>query len=141
MTGVTEARFERKAGLQWRRILIAALLLEVILFAVLVPLGLAFGMPGAGNGTDYTVFFIAVPVGCLLFGYLSGRWMGKRLASRRVLHGVLLGVSAFAIYLAVCSIPPNSIAMVIAGYGATRFWLFNGLRLIGCVAGATASPT
>jgi hypothetical protein len=48
-------------------------------------------------------------------------------------------LTTYLIYLAVCSIPPNTIAMVIAGYGATRFWLFNALRLAGAVAGATAS--
>jgi len=65
--------------------------------------------------------------------------MGRRIVSQPALHGLLLGMVAFLIYLTVCSIPPNTIAMVVAGYGATRFWLFNGLRLVGCVAGAMAS--
>jgi hypothetical protein len=129
------------AGLHWGRALAGALLLELALFAVLVPIGLVFGMPGAGNGTDYRIFFAAVPLGCLLFGFLAGRWVGRGVASRHALHGTLLGIAAFLIYLAVCSIPPNTIALVIAGYGATRFWLFNGLRLVGSVLGAmTARP-
>ena len=126
------------ARLQFRPILLGALLLEVVLFIVLVPIGLVSGMPGAGNGTDYRIFFTAVPLGCLLFGYLFGRWTGRRVASRHALHGLLVGSVAFVIYLAVCSIPPNTISTVIAGYGAPRFWLFNALRLVGCVAGAVA---
>jgi hypothetical protein len=135
MTTVARSKTTSPAGVQWRPILLGAIFLEVALFLVLVPIGVAFGMPGAGNGTDYRVFFVAVPLGCLLFGYLFGRWTGRRVASQQALHGLLVGVVAFAIYLAVCSIPPNTIAAVIAGYGAPRFWLFNGLRLVGCVAG------
>ncbi len=128
-----------RAGLQWARILLTAFLLELTLFVILVPIGLMFGMPGAGNGSDYTVFFTAVPIGCLVFAFLFGWWMGRRIAARHALHGVVLGVAAFLIYLAVCSIPPNTIAAVIAGYGPTRFWAFNALRLVGSVAGTVAA--
>lgn len=139
MLTLTHPNTSAPAGIQWGRILSGALLLEAVLFIVLVPLGLAFGMPGAGNGTDYRVFFAAVPIGCLGFGYWFGRWTGRRVASRQALHGALVGIVAFAIYLAVCSIPPNTITLVIAGYGAPRFWLFNGLRLVGCIAGAISA--
>jgi hypothetical protein len=136
MTPLAQQKTTAAAGVRWGAILSGAVLLELVLFIVLVPIGLAFGMPGAGNGTDFRVFFVAVPLGCLLFGYLFGRWTGRRVASQHALHGVLVGVVAFAIYLAVCSIPPNTIAAVIAGYGAPRFWLFNSLRLVGCIGGA-----
>lgn len=137
MSGISET--SSTAPVQWGRILLAAFLLEVTLFVVLVPIGLAFGMPNAGNGDDFTVFFAAVPIGCFAFGYLFGRWTGRRVASRPVVHGAMVGAIAFLMYLAVCSIPPNTIAAVIAGYGAPRFWLFNGLRLVGCVAGAAGA--
>ncbi|HVZ23445.1 MAG TPA: hypothetical protein VG871_20375 [Vicinamibacterales bacterium] len=116
-----------------------AFLLELVLFAVLVPIGLVYGMPGAGNGNDFTVFFIAVPVGCLVFGYLFGLLLGRRVAHHHTLHGLLLGVAAMVIYLGVCSIPPGTIATAAAGYGAARFWSFNALRLVGCTAGASAA--
>ena len=95
-------------------------------------------LPGADNGTDFRVFFTAVPIGCLVIAYAIGRWLGKGLAAQHALHGLLTGLAAFAIYLAVCSIPPNTIAMVIAGYGAPLFWSVNVLRLVGCVAGAVS---
>src|SRR5690242_13585237 len=112
MTAMVDTASPPDAGIRWARILWTALLLEVALIVVLVPIGVLFGMPGAGNGTDYTVFFVAVPVGCLAFGFLFGMWIGRRVRSRHALHGLLLGVAAFAIYLAVCSIPPNTIATV-----------------------------
>ena len=138
MTSIAE-RTAASRGIKWSRILLGAFLLEVVLLVVLVPVGLLFGMPGAGNGTDYRIFFLAVPLGCFCFGALFGRWTVRGVASQHALHGALLGMTAFLIYLAVCSIPPNSIAMVVAGYGAARFWLFNGLRLVGCVAGAMSA--
>ena len=139
MTGVTAAQSTAPSGLRWSRVAVTALLLELTLFVVLVPIGVVYGMPGAGNGTDFTVFFTAVPIGCFVFAALFGWWMGRRIPSRHAVHGLLLGVAACVIYLAVCSIPPNTIASVIAGYGPFRFWVFNGLRLAGCVVGSIAS--
>src|SRR5690349_23971572 len=104
MTGVTAAQSAAPSGLRWIRIVGTALLLELTLFVVLVPLGVVFGMPGAGTGTNFTVFFTAVPIGCFGFGALFGWWMGRRIPSRHAVHGVLLGVVACVIYLAVCSI-------------------------------------
>ena len=42
------------------RVVLGALLLEMTLFAVLVPIGFV----------SATVFLVAVPIGCFLFGYL-----------------------------------------------------------------------
>jgi hypothetical protein len=139
MTGVTAPQFTAPSRLRWTRIVVTAFLLELTLFVVLVPIGVVFGMPGAGTGTDFTVFFAAVPIGCFGFGALFGWWMGRRILSHHAMHGVLLGVIACVIYVAVCSIPPNTIAAVVAGYGPVRFWLFNGLRVAGCVVGTVAS--
>jgi hypothetical protein len=40
------------------------------------------------------------------------------------------------IYLGICSIPPTTIAAVIAGYGPFWFFLSNGLRIVGATTGA-----
>ena len=49
-------------------------------------------------------------------------------------------LTAFALEFVLCSIPPNSIAAAMAGYGPVRFWVFNGLRLVGCVLGTVYAP-
>jgi Sec-independent protein secretion pathway component TatC len=121
---------------------IGAVLLEALLIAAAVPL-LGFVAnplaPGAQSASgDYTIFFVAVTVACFVVGALLGWWVARPLSSQFVLHGALTGVVATAIYLAICSIPPTTVAAVVAAYGPFWFFLANGLR----IAGATlTSPT
>src|SRR3954468_10862762 len=122
--------------LHWGRIVGGAFLLEILLFVVLIPIGIVYGMPGIAGATEFTVFFTAVPVGCFVGGYLISRWMLARVMSRRVLHGALLSIAATLIYLAICALQPGGVATAIAGYGALRFWAFNALRVVGAVLGA-----
>lgn len=122
--------------LHWGRILSGAFLLELLLFVVLIPIGLTFGMPGAPGATDFTVFFIAVPVGCFLAGCAIAGWMLRTVLSRRALHGALLGVIATLIYLAICAAQPGGVSAVIQGYGRLLFWASQALRIAGCVFGA-----
>jgi hypothetical protein len=98
---------------------------------------LVFGMPGIEGGTDFTVFFITVPIGCFAGGYLVGAWLSKPLTSQHVLHGALMGVVATLIYLALGAVQPGGIGPVIAGYGVVLFWANNALRIAGATLGAT----
>ena len=127
----------RSGKLHWGRILGGAFLLELLLFAMLIPIGLTFGMPGAPGATDFTVFFIAVPVACLVAGYAMSALLLRRTTTRRRLHGALLGVTATLLYLAVCAMQPGGVPAVIAGYGALLFWATQALRIAGCVLGAS----
>lgn len=126
-------------GLRYGRIVIGAILLEVVLFAVLVPFGMVVGaqaVGGPGGGSRDTAFFAAVAIGCLAFGYLAGRLVVRGVASRRVVHGFLTGLVATAIYLAVCTFSAAGLAAAIAAYGPLLFWSNNLLRIVGTTAGA-----
>ena len=124
----------------WTRVVLGALLLEAILVAVLVPIGETFGSPFALNEKsrfrDPTIFFVAVPIGCFVFGYLVTMWLVRKLSARFMLHGALIGLLATALYLAMAGAQPGGIAAVAAGYGLALFYLTQGLRIAGCVAGA-----
>mgnify|MGYP003576681610 CR=1 FL=1 len=126
--------------LRWGRIVIAAVLLEAALIAAAVPLLSLVDNPfvagAAGAPGDFTSFFVLVTVACFGFGALFGWWMARPLPSRFVLHGALTGAAATAIYLAICSIPPNTVAAVLAAYGPFWFLLANGARIGGAVLGA-----
>ena len=111
--------------IHWVRILLGALLLEVVLFVTLVPL--SFVHP--------TLFLVAVPIGCLAFGYLVTRWALRRVTSRRILHGALIGVVATVIYFGLVLSQPDGMASVVAIYGVPLFWGNNVLRIAGCVLG------
>src|SRR5206468_5680828 len=107
------------AGIHWGRVVLGAFLLELALFAVLIPIGLAFGLPPTPpdvQPVDATVFFMSVPVACLVLGYLFGMWLARTVAANVVGHGALLGIVATMIYLGICAIPPSTIGAVVAMY-------------------------
>ena len=129
------------SGMQWGRIAIGGVLIEALLVVTAVPL-LGFVdnplAPGAQGSGDFTIFFVTVTVLCFAAGTLVGVWVARPLSSQFVLHGALTGVVATAIYLGICSIPPTTIAAVVAGYGPFWFFLANGLRIAGSTLGAVS---
>ena len=70
-------------SIQWGRILLAAFLMELILFAIATPLYLS----GAGG-----VLVYVVPPAALIATFAVTVWLGRRIKSNFVLHGVLIGV-------------------------------------------------
>ena len=142
MTDATVQTAMMPRRIRWGRIAIGAVLLEAVLIAAAVPL-LGFMAnplaPGAQNASgDYTIFFVTVVAACFLVGALLGWWVARPLTSQFVLHGVLTGVVATGIYLAICSIPPTTIPAVVAAYGPFWFFLANGLRIVGASLGAAS---
>jgi hypothetical protein len=129
-------------GIRWGRVVGGGILVEAALMVLAVPLlfvmdnPLVAGAAGGGASNDFTIFFVSVASACFVAGALVGWWVARPLSSARVLHGALTGIIATAIYLAICSVPPNTIAAVIAAYGPFWFFLANGLRIVGSMVGA-----
>ena len=109
-----------------RRIVLGALLLEVVFFTVLAPIGFV----------STTVFLVAVPISCFVFGYLVTRWLLRTLSSGFLLHGILVGVVATAMYFGLVFMQPDGLSSAIAVYGVPLFWFSQGMRIAGCVTGA-----
>jgi hypothetical protein len=105
-------------SIHWRRIVLGALLLEVVLFTVLVPIGFV----------STTVFLVAVPIGCFVFGYLVTRWLLRTLSSGWRLHGTLVGVMATAMYFGLVFMQPDGLSSAIAIYGVPLFWFSQAMR-------------
>jgi len=89
--------------IRWMRVVLGALLLEIILFAVLVPISFV----------NATLFLIAVPVGVFAFGYLVTRWLLTKLSTQLVLHGALIGMVATVMYVGLVLAQPGGIAAAV----------------------------
>jgi hypothetical protein len=116
-------------SIHWVRVVLGALLLEIVLFAVLVPISFV----------STTLFLIAVPIGCFVFGYLVTRWLLRTLSSGLLMHGVLVGIVATAMYFGLVFMQPEGLSSAIAVYGAPLFWFSQAMRIAGCVTGALHS--
>ena len=107
---------ETSAGIRWLRILLGGFLAEVLVIGLVIPVALLFGK----NTLTYSA-----PAASLLACFLLAIWVGRRLDSRFVLHGVLVGVVATLIYVALTRGGPEPPAYLVA----------HGLKLLGGAAG------
>jgi hypothetical protein len=63
-----------------------------------------------GPSTDYTAFFTAVPLACLVFGYLAGMLVVRKVSGQYLAHGLLVGVFATGLYLLMCLFQEGGVA-------------------------------
>jgi len=126
-------------GIRWIRVIVAGILLEFALVAVLVPIGAIFGAPsglGRNQTGSYAVFLTAVPVACFVLGYLAGWLVVRRVSAHFAAHGLLVGIVATTFYLVMTSLnPQGGLPAAIAGYGTIHFWGTQILRIAGCTLG------
>ena len=116
--------------LQWGRIVAGAFLVEVALIIVFVPLLLSF---------DVATITPFLDVGVFVFGFVITWWLAKKVRAHPLLHGVLIGLLATALYVAMCAVQPGGIASIVAMYGPVQFFIGNALRIAGCAAGGFAA--
>ncbi|HEX7797745.1 MAG TPA: hypothetical protein VF456_25460 [Vicinamibacterales bacterium] len=130
-------------GIRWIRVIVAGILLEFALVAVLLPIGAIFGAPpglGANQTGSYTVFLTAVPVACFILGCVAGWIVVRSVSAHYVAHGFLVGTVATTFYLVMTSLnPQGGLPAAIAGYGAIHFWATQILRIAGCTLGAAST--
>ena len=90
---------------RWGRVVVAGLLAEVGLILAIVPIGLRLGD---------TFLQYAAPPGSFVVCFLGALWACRRVESRFVLHGVLVGAVAALFYIALTGFQPEPLAYVIA---------------------------
>jgi hypothetical protein len=104
------------AGIHWPRVLLAGFLAEVAVIALVLPIALL-----AGKST----LPYSAPAASLLACFAFAIWIGRPLTSQFVLHGILVGVVATLIYVALTRGGPEPLAYLTA----------HALKLLGGAAG------
>lgn len=104
-------------SLQWGRILLAAFLMELVLFAIAIPLNM--------HGKRQVALYVIPPI-ALVATYALTIWIGRGIRSRFVLHGALIGVVGTLMYVALTRAQPEPWQYVVA----------NALKIVGGAVGA-----
>jgi putative membrane protein (TIGR04086 family) len=102
--------------LHWGRIVAGGLLAEVALILAIVPAGLRLGD---------TFLRYAAPPGSFVVCFVGALWACRRIESRFVLHGLLVGAVAALFYIGLTRFQPEPLAYVVA----------HALKLVGGAAG------
>jgi len=95
--------------INWGRVLNAGLVAEILLLLIY-----EFVVRLYGRGIASTVIVIG---GCFLFMLLGALWVGRKIESRFILHGFLVGVVA-TVYQVIRSLP-----VVYDGEYPMNYWL------------------
>ena len=102
-------------GIRWGRIFLAAFFAELAIFAVFIPVLLKYGEPAQ---------YIVPPL-ALVMTFLFSVWAGKKVDSRFVLHGLLVGIVATLMYVALTFAQPEPFIYIVA----------HALKILGGAAG------
>jgi putative membrane protein (TIGR04086 family) len=76
--------------IRWLRIILTALVIEVALLAIAIPLN----MSAAGQKA---LLVVVIPI-CVIGAFLGGWWAAHKAGTPFVLHGLLVGIAAALIY-------------------------------------------
>jgi len=101
---------------RWLRVLIGGLFVEASLFAVVIPVLKISGQH---------VLLYVVPVASFVMCFVFGLWVGRRVDSRFVLHGMLVGIVATLLY----------VGMTRAHLEPFAYLLAHGLKVLGGAVG------
>ena len=91
--------------IHWGRIILGAFFTELAMFAVFIPIVLKYGNEPA---------VYSVPPLALVMTFVFSVWTAQKAESRFVLHGVLVGVVATAMYVALTFAQPEPFIYYVA---------------------------
>jgi hypothetical protein len=118
--------------IQWLRVLLGGLLIEIVLFVVLLG---GFAAAGVDIATRIsTASALVIGVGCFAAAFLIVLWLGRGLHSHLVLHGFLMGLAATLIYLGLVA-GSGQMSSALVTYGPATFVMVNAARLVGGAIG------
>src|SRR5258708_38252370 len=106
----------RFAQLRWGRVLVGGFLAELLVFAIVFPVRYVSGQ---------RAFLASILIASAVMPFIFAVWVGRRVESRFVLHGALVGVVATLIYMGLAWGQPQPLLYRIA----------HGLKVVGGMAG------
>jgi hypothetical protein len=124
-------------GLRWGRVLAGGFLAELLVFAVVFPVQYLFGQ---------TAFLASILIASAVMPFFLARWVGRRIESRFVLHGALVGLVAALLYTGISWGQPQRLlykishALKVAG-GAAGGLVASRRRPSGAPLQQAGSPT
>ena len=115
--------------MNWKRAIAGGLLAELLLVVVLMPVVFLFSDFEILQNPDNLPFAIAflVVTGLFVVPALLAQWVAKRASSRLVLHGLLVGFTAFVVY---------ATPLMLAGeHQPPLYWFAHAMKILGGLTG------
>jgi len=105
--------------MHWGRVAVGGFLAELLVFAIVFPVQYLFGQ---------RAFLVSIPIASALMPFLFAVWVGRRVRSRFLLHGALVGAVAALVYIGLAWGQPQPLLYQIS----------HGLKIVGGLVGGVA---
>ena len=114
--------------MNWTRALVGGLLAELLVIVLIAPVALGVGLDSLGDPANVPPLLgYSIVVASFVAPLIVTQWVTKRVSSRLVLHGALVGFTAFAIYM---------IPMTLSGEAQPPiYWVAHAAKLLGGLTG------
>jgi len=114
--------------MNWKRAIVGGILAELLLIVLLVPVLAVVGFDSLSDPYTVPASVLGVVIGgSFITTLLLMQWVAKRVSSRFVIHGAIVGLAAFAFYM----IP----VIVGGGTQSPAYWLAHAMKLLGGMSG------
>jgi nucleoside permease NupC len=115
--------------MNWTRALVGGLLAELLVLVLIAPVALGVGLDSLGDPASVPPLLgYSIVVASFIAPLIITQWVTKRVSREKVvLHGALVGFTAFAIYM---------IPMTLSGEAQPPiYWVAHAAKLLGGVTG------
>jgi hypothetical protein len=114
--------------MNWKRALLGGLLAEVLVMVLIAPVALAVGLDTLSDPANLPAALgYSIVIASFVAPLLLTQWVARRVSTQLVLHGVLVGFTAFVIYM---------IPMTLSGESQPPiYWAAHAAKIVGGLAG------
>ena len=114
--------------MNWTRALLGGLLAEVLVLILIAPVALAVGVDTLSDpGTIPALLGYSIVIASFVAPLVVTQWVVRRATSQLVLHGLLVGFTAFVIYM---------IPMTLSGESQPPiYWAAHAAKILGGLTG------
>jgi len=112
----------------WKRALLGGLLAEILVLGLIAPVALAVGLDKLGDPANVPlVLGYSIVIASFIAPLLLTQWVVRKASSQLVLHGLLVGFTAFVIYM---------IPMTLSGESQPAiYWAAHAAKILGGLTG------
>jgi putative membrane protein (TIGR04086 family) len=115
--------------MRWLRAILGGFLAEVLVMVLILPVAYAVGydLTSGDPSSVPAALNTAIVIASFIAPLLLTQWVAKKITSQFVLHGFLVGFTAFVIYM---------IPMVLSGAAQPPvYWIAHAMKILGGVTG------
>ena len=119
--------------MRWLRAILGGILAEMLVLVMILPVAYAVGFDlSAGDAASVPpALNAAIVVASFVAPLLLTQWVARRLVRQFVLHGLLVGFTAFAVYMIPMTLSGESQPLV--------YWVAHAMKILGGLSGGVVA--